>query len=279
MQLGMTIGVGFKEYLVKGEEELDTMIEQLPEQFELTTDLSLYKRFEMVYFSPVTLVDGLERRGSNIKSVHAIVLDLDNVENKRELLRDLGKIIIADFYMWDTISSFSDEGHKNGTRLVFPLREPINPWQLENAAKDMLERFKRMGFNADKFGVDRKAMIDPARLSGFALQKTNTYHNTGKKYRVNPNTPAVKREVSDEKRGDGVDDPERFIKNYIRKHHVERPVLGKNVHNTLQRLIGVLEIVGCSQEETIEALSFMSDYCTRGIEDIEHEVLTSNAYK
>ena len=279
MKIAMTRSVKLDHYLVTGDVKLINLVDDLPVEFELKCSLSEYKHNEMRYFSPVILKEGLERRKSNIKFVTAIVLDLDNIPDTKMFYRDLNKLNVADYYVWKTISNYSDEGHTNGRRLVFELREPIYPYQLENASKKMIDTFKRMGFDATKYGLDTKAMIDPARLSGFALSQTETYHNIGKTYRVDPNTKAVDTTLSTDTRGEGVDDPEKFIKNYIRKHNVPKPVLGVNVHFTLQRLIGVLYFAGVSEKDALEALLWLSKYTTNGEEDIEREIQQNPSYK
>lgn len=270
-------------YDVVDEFDMKQFIESLPLFHGQIADVDNYKNFEALYMTPSNLKEGLERRKENIKDVQAIIFDLDYVPDLHELDHELMKLVNADveFHAWQTPSSFGASKHENGMRLYLPLKNPIEPELLPQAVDEIIKNLVTyFQFNLLDFGADITASKTVGRLMGLPLQQMYVFSWYGSnRYEVQSKyVEKPKRKYTKHLTNQGAS-PERFVKDYIKKHNIPDLVLGENVHNILQQLIGALSKAGFSEEQAIEGLEFLSDVPTNGIDDIEKEVRTSTAYR
>ncbi|TYC50860.1 hypothetical protein ESZ50_01195 [Weissella muntiaci] len=270
-------------YDVVDDFDIKIFIESLPLKIPPIVDVQTYKDFEATYFTPSNLIEGLTRRRENIKDIQAIIFDLDFVPDLHELDQDLMKLVNFDmeFHAWQTPSSLGSSKHEGGMRLYIPLSVPIEPKLLPQAVDEIVKTFiLEVGINLLNYGADIKASKTVGRLMGLPLQQYLTFSWYGSwRYAVQSKYKAPKHKSRKGRQTNRGVSPEKFVKDYMRKHNVPELVLGHNVHNTLQQLIGALSKAGFEQEQAIEGLEFLSGIPTHGMGDIEKEVMTSSAYK
>lgn len=272
-------------YDVVDDFDLNAYYQSLPFKKGEITDLFEFKNYQAQYFTPSDLNAGLERKRSNIKNIQAIVFDLDGVDNVTDLIIDAMTLSESnlEFALWQTPSSLSQQGnHVSGMRLYVPLDEPIEPKLLPQAVDEVVISLATFGLNVLNYGADLVASKTIGRLMGLPIQQYRTLRVGGQqswRYKVTSQYKEPKEKVHKRKRTTMKTAPDEFIKMYMRKHNIEQPTLGVNLHNTLQQLIGAMEKAGFSEDEVVEGLEMFADIAQKGMEDIEHEVKTSTAYR
>lgn len=280
-------------YDVVDDFDMNEFMMSLPLYHEHIDDVQTFKDFEAMYFTPSNLKEGLDRKKENIADVQAIIFDLDNVQDLHDLDKDMVKLSKVDleFHAWQTPSSIGNGQHHGGMRLYIPLKEAIIPELLPQAVDELMNTLNQIvGVNIQKYGADITTSKTIARLMGLPLQNHLTFSWYGsKKYKVNAKYVKTKKQQSAKRWYSGgaynkrltnySDSPEKFVKDYMNKHNIPDLILGVNVHNTLQQLIGALDKAGFNQEQALEGLEFLSDIPTHGMADIEKEVASSNAFK
>lgn len=272
------------QYDVIDEFDVIEFYNSLPLHHDPIPDLQQFKDFQAWYFTPSNLKIGTTRSKDNIKDVQAIVFDLDDVPDWNEYLGDVLKMATTgvEFATWQTPSSIGHGKHKGGMRLYFPLAVPIMPELLSQAVDELVVELAKIGFNLLNYGADLPSSRTIGRLMGLPLQRYMTFINSSDqtwKYQVTSQYEPPKPKKQWTRRTNMKTSPEDFVRMYIKKHDVPQLVLGVNVHNILQQLIGALERAGFTEDEAMEGLEFLSDATENGLADIEKEVATSNAYK
>lgn len=272
-------------YDVVADFNLDEYYRSLPFKRKEIKNIQEFKDYEAQYFTPSDLISGLERKKQNIKNIQAIIFDLDGVDHVSDLISDA--MVVAEtnmeFALWQTPSSLSNQGeHVSGMRLFVPLEEPIEPKLLSQAVDEVVRALAVFGLNVLSYGADLVASKTVGRLMGLPLQQYRTLRVGGKdswRYKITSQYVEPPHREFKRKRTAMKTAPDEFIKGYMRKHNIDDPTLGVNVHNTLQQLIGAMSKAGFSKDETKEGLEMFEGITRNGMADIEHEVETSSAYK
>jgi hypothetical protein len=271
------------QYDLVDEFDIETYFNSLPLHHDPINDVQQFKDFHAWYLTPSNLKNGLARNKDNIADVQAIVFDLDRIVEIEEYIANIFELAKTglEFATWQTPSSIGNGKHENAMRLFIPLDKPIEPLLLPQAVDELtIAMITNANFNVLDYGGDITTTKTIGRLNGLPLQRYLTIINPGSwRYRITSKYEPPKPKKKYVRRTNMKTPPEEFVKMYMKKHDIPELILGVNVHNVLQQLIGALEKAGFAEDEAMEGLEFLADTTEHGMADIEKEVATSNAFK